>query len=84
MGLKTINFRIVKPVKGRGGIYNARVVARTGTTTIYKAKDGYRWRSVIGGRCVAESGEAYKRPGYTTKQAGKYGPAGFRVTVKSK
>lgn len=31
-------------------------------TTVYKAKDGYRWRlKTRNGRIVAESGEAYTR-----------------------
>jgi len=29
--------------------------------TIYKAKDGYRWRMKRGADVVAESGEGYKR-----------------------
>ncbi len=32
------------------------------TVTVYKAKDGYRWRAKSrNGRIVAESGEAYVR-----------------------
>ena len=30
--------------------------------SIYKAKDGWRWRMKRGGKIIAESGEAYSRP----------------------
>lgn len=30
---------------------------------IYRARDGWRWRMRRSGRIVAESGEAYRRPG---------------------
>jgi uncharacterized protein YegP (UPF0339 family) len=34
----------------------------THTLTIYKARDGWRWRLVAkNGHCVADSGEAYTR-----------------------
>lgn len=39
-----------------------RSEARPYTLTLYKAKDGWRWRLVApNGKLTAESGEAYKR-----------------------
>lgn len=43
---------------------------KTHTIKVYKAADGHRWQMVArNGRIVAESGEAYRRPGACFKAA---------------
>ena len=37
--------------------------------TIYRANDGWRWRLQIGSRIMADSGEAYTRPGDALRAA---------------
>jgi hypothetical protein len=68
------------------GIYTYHVRAYTpgeGVTTIYKAKDGYRWRAKHkNGEVVAESGESYVKRAECIAMAEKYAPAGFDVKRK--
>lgn len=51
--------------------------------TLYRAKDGWRWRlKSRNGRIVAESGESYRRRGDALKMMAKINP-GFEVCVES-
>jgi hypothetical protein len=45
-----------------------------GKIHLYKAKDGWRWRAITGGRIVAESGEGYTQASRCYEMADKYGP----------
>lgn len=73
------------------GAYRINIGVRTfipgqGVTSVYKAKDGYRWRAKHkNGNIVAESGEAYTRKDECARLAEKYAPVGFNLKgVKAK
>lgn len=56
---------------------------KNGITTVYKARDGWRWRAVHrNGNVVAESGEAYTRRGRCAEMADEYGPVQFVVEIQ--
>lgn len=50
-----------------------------GRVRIWKARDGWRWHAVNGGRIVAESGEAYTRKRDCLRAARKFSPPAFVI-----
>jgi len=51
------------------------------TVQIYRALDGWRWRAVLGGHVIAESGEGYNSKSWARRMANKIFPNKAKAKV---